>query len=62
MRILRRTVEVVIGIPDDLPTPSDDDIDASMAVVFDVLSKEEFDTLDEHPTWDFLSAKVQRKG
>lgn len=62
MRILRRTVEVVIGIPDDLPTPSDDDIDNSMAVVFDVLSKEEFDTLDEHPTWDFLSAKVQRKG
>ena len=62
MRILRRTVEVVIGIPDDLPTPSDDDIDNSMAVVFDVLSKEEFDTLDEHPTWDFLSARVKRKG
>lgn len=59
MRVIKRMVLVQIGVPDDVPLPDNEEIDEAMRVVFDVISKEEFDTLDEHPTWDFLSARVQ---
>lgn len=61
MKIVRRTVDVTLGVPDSTPTPTDDEIDASMASVFDVISKEEFDTLEDHPSWDFLAARVRRE-
>lgn len=60
MRVIRKIVEVIIGVPDKIEVPEDDDIDRALYVGLDVLSKEEFDTLDDHPTWDFLGARVKR--
>ena len=58
MKVITRYLKVQIGIPNKVPTPDDDAIERSLSELFDVISAQEFDTLDEHSTWDFLAVQV----
>lgn len=58
VKVIRRNVEVVIVVPDRLDAPSDDEIDGALRIILDCITPEEFDDADEHPSWDFVAAKV----
>ena len=58
MQVPRRNVEVVIVVPDGLDAPSDAEIDGALRIILDCITPEEFDHVDEHPSWDFIAANV----
>jgi len=58
MYVVRRHVELVIAGPSGTLPPTDGELEAVLAEQLDCISAQEFDTVDEHPAWDFIAARV----
>lgn len=58
MHVVRKHIEVVIVVPSKMAVPSDEDVEAALRLALDCITPLEFDTVDEHPTWEVVAANV----
>lgn len=62
MRIKKLRFEAVLAVPDSEPDPNTETIERMLAHGYDVISKQEFDTVDDYPIVEFLSIRHLPEG